>query len=88
MLTAQPELPYEPPFAMPDYRALGSTLLDLAHSNPVDDSMEHYYAADLVADHDALNAGGFTDAQAQRDILPLPTLGEYSCAQHVHFADI
>ncbi|KAH9945774.1 uncharacterized protein BXZ73DRAFT_95299 [Epithele typhae] len=41
------ELPYEPPFEMPDYEALGSNLFALGHGDVMDDSAAQFYSADI-----------------------------------------
>ncbi|KAI0665867.1 hypothetical protein C8Q78DRAFT_985369 [Trametes maxima] len=41
------ELPYEPPFELPDYKSLGRDLFNFGHAALVDDTLDAYYAADI-----------------------------------------
>lgn len=70
------EQPFEPLFDLPDYTAVGKTLLNLAYAGPRDDSADHYYAADIESVMDVKKlleeSGAFSI-----DRLELPQLGEY-----------
>ncbi|KAG1871311.1 hypothetical protein DFJ58DRAFT_763289 [Suillus subalutaceus] len=44
-----PELPYESPFELPDYKEVGRTLLALTHSYPIDDIPTHLTITEFTA---------------------------------------
>ncbi|KAM5537188.1 hypothetical protein V8D89_009121 [Ganoderma adspersum] len=77
-----PELPYEPPFEMLDYKATGRALFALGHGGLVDDTADVYYLMDieqqlnmkqLVAD-----AGFSSDLRDDSARLQLPELEDDS----------
>ncbi|KAI0328352.1 hypothetical protein GY45DRAFT_1355205 [Cubamyces sp. BRFM 1775] len=41
------ERPYEPPFELPDYKSMGSTLFNLGHTPLLDDTLDMYYSKDI-----------------------------------------
>ncbi|KAG2052015.1 hypothetical protein BDR06DRAFT_888646 [Suillus hirtellus] len=43
-----PEMPYEPPFELPDYKEVGRTLLALTHSYPIDDIPIHVISMEFT----------------------------------------
>jgi len=45
-----PEMPYEPPFELPDYKEVGRALLALTHSYPIDDIPTHHTIIEFTAD--------------------------------------
>ncbi|PIL29678.1 hypothetical protein GSI_08116 [Ganoderma sinense ZZ0214-1] len=74
------ELPYEPAFAIPDYKAMGQALFALGHGGLVDDAADVYYAMDIEQQVDMKQLcadAGFTSASDLRDAsgLELPELG-------------
>ncbi|KAH9949117.1 hypothetical protein B0H21DRAFT_688884 [Amylocystis lapponica] len=75
------DVPYAPPFEMPDYKVLGRNLLELAHFDRFDDEADQYYAADIEQEIDAqelLQKGGFVDSPSKWERLPLPELEDDS----------
>ncbi|KAI0699882.1 hypothetical protein C8T65DRAFT_742332 [Cerioporus squamosus] len=75
------ELPYEPPFEMPDYKTMGRNLFALGHSGLVDDTADIFYAANIEDQIDvkALLAGtGFTPGPLALHGLELPELEDDS----------
>ncbi|KAG2154468.1 uncharacterized protein EDB93DRAFT_1048800, partial [Suillus bovinus] len=44
-----PEMPYEPPFELPDYKEIGRTFLALTHSYPIDDIPTHTTSTEFTA---------------------------------------
>ncbi|RPD54425.1 hypothetical protein L226DRAFT_575445 [Lentinus tigrinus ALCF2SS1-7] len=75
------ELPYEPPFEMPDYKTMGQGLFELGHGGLVDDTADIFYSADIEEQIDAkaLLAGtGFTPGVATVHELELPELEDDS----------
>ncbi|KAI0949106.1 hypothetical protein AcW1_008806 [Taiwanofungus camphoratus] len=72
---------YEPPFEMPDYKVLGRTLFEMAHSDHFDDTADHYYAADIETQidiHELLKASGFASSPSKWEKLDLPELEDDS----------
>ncbi|KAI0820075.1 hypothetical protein BC628DRAFT_1341855 [Trametes gibbosa] len=41
------ELPFEPPFELPDYKSMGKNLFVLGHAPLVNDALDVYYSADI-----------------------------------------
>ncbi|OBZ70534.1 hypothetical protein A0H81_09463 [Grifola frondosa] len=75
------DLPYEPPFDMPDYKVLGRNLFEFAHSAPIDDSADLYYAADIELEIDTkelLRESGFIASSSEMEKLELPELEDDS----------
>ena len=73
-----PELPYEPPFEMPDYKAMGRALFALGHGGLADDTADVYYAMDIEQQVDIKQLcadAGFTSARSEDSGLWLPELG-------------
>ncbi|KAL6303540.1 hypothetical protein BKA93DRAFT_335816 [Sparassis latifolia] len=71
------DVPYEPPFDMPDYKVAGRQLFELAHSCPVDDSADHFYAADIdtmIDTQELLVSSGFSSSPSIWNYLQLPEL--------------
>lgn len=63
---------------MPDYKVLGRTLFEMAHSDHFDDTADHYYAADIETQidiHELLKASGFASSPSKWEKLDLPELG-------------
>ena len=69
------EMPWTPPFDMPDYKTLGRALLRVAHGERVDDSLDLFYAQDIERHIDSAqlfaNSGAFEPIA-----IPLPEMGE------------
>ncbi|KAG2341076.1 hypothetical protein BDR05DRAFT_936817 [Suillus weaverae] len=62
-----PEMPYEPPFELPDYKEVGRVLLALTHSCPIDDIPTHATSTEFTA-------AEFDDEFFALDDLSLPHL--------------
>lgn len=78
------ELPFEPPFELPNYKEVGKTLLALAHSYPIEDVPPH-------ATFTEFTTLGSDDKFFAPDVLSLPHLGELiSCdvRPDVHFCRV
>ena len=77
-----PELPYEPPFELPDYKAMGQALFALGHGGLVDDTADVYYAMDIEQQVDMKQLvadAGFTSDLRDASRLELPELGMCCC---------
>lgn len=79
------EMPYEPPFEVPDYKAMGQALFALGHAygGLVDDTADAYYATDIEQQVDIkqlLADAGF-NSDLRHDGLQLPELG-MCCPPH------
>ncbi|KAI0646007.1 hypothetical protein C8Q79DRAFT_1010884 [Trametes meyenii] len=75
------ELPYEPPFELPDYRNLGRDLFNFGHATLVDDTLDAYYAADIEKQLDVAtiaSACGPDNSSSLIDGLDLPDLEDDS----------
>ena len=80
-LSKPQELPYEPPFAMPDYKSMGRDLFELGHGGLVDDTADIFYAADIEDQMDVkalLSDTGFSAGNPAMRILELPKLGAFN----------
>ncbi|RDX40852.1 hypothetical protein OH76DRAFT_1423462 [Lentinus brumalis] len=72
------ELPYEPPFEMPDYKTMGRSLFEVGHGGLVDDTADIFYAADIEDQIDVkalLGGTGFAPGSSTLHELELPELG-------------
>lgn len=63
------ELPFEPPFELPNYKEVGKTLLALTHSYPIEDVPPHATLMEFTT-------LGSDDKFFAPDVLSLPHLGE------------
>ncbi|KAM5536717.1 hypothetical protein V8D89_009644 [Ganoderma adspersum] len=75
------ELPYEPPFEMPDYKGMGRALFALGHGGLVDDAADVYYAMDIEQQVDMKQLcvdAGFTSELRDASGLQLPELEDDS----------
>ncbi|KAM5536721.1 hypothetical protein V8D89_009651 [Ganoderma adspersum] len=75
------ELPYEPPFEMPDYKGMGRALFALGHGGLVDDAADVYYAMDIEQQVDLKQLcadAGFTSDLRDASALQLPELEDDS----------
>ena len=73
-------MPYEPPFELPDYKAMGRSLFELGHGGLVDDTADAFYAMDIEQQMDfkqLLADTGFKP-DSFNDGLELPELGMWS----------
>ncbi len=81
--------PYEPPFDMPDYKTLGTTLFQLGHSGLVDNTADLFYATDIEQQIDVktlLADTGFTlEGTSKIDSLDLPELGAFTWCNTLNY---
>lgn len=74
-----PEMPYEPPFELPDYKEVGRSLLALIHSYPVDDIPTYATSTECTA-------AEYDDKFFALGDLSLPHLDDDSLFSRANFA--
>ncbi|KAI0663658.1 hypothetical protein C8Q70DRAFT_372219 [Cubamyces menziesii] len=70
------ERPYEPPFELPDYKSMGSTLFNIGHAPLLDDTLDMYYSRDI---EEQIEVGELIEASGNPssiEKLDLPELGK------------
>ena len=75
------ECPYVPPFDMPNYKVLGSSLFELGHGDVMDDTASQFYAQDIHHQIDVdqlLLQSGYRPDPSALDTLEIPVLGVFA----------